>query len=41
MRRIYLTILAVVALGTNFVTAQENSETVAKDYKWQVRLSNK
>lgn len=38
MRRIYLTILAIVALGTNFVTAQENSETVAKDYKWQVRL---
>lgn len=38
MRRIYLTILAVVALGTNFVTAQENTETVAKDYKWQVRL---
>lgn len=38
MRRIYLTILAIVALGTNFVTAQENLETVAKDYKWQVRL---
>lgn len=38
MRRIYLTIFAVVALGTNFVTAQENTETVAKDYKWQVRL---
>lgn len=38
MRRIYLTILAIVALGTNFVTAQENSETITKDYKWQVRL---